>query len=329
MKKLLSVILTLTILSSLVAVSAFSTSAQSVDICEISKAIPDIELSASIEDKIASLKARTYKVSEEPQTPFTEIDGYVYGYIGDVDGDNDVTIFDATAIQMHIAQLETLMATLQLLADIDSDNDISIMDVTEIQFYAAQLSESERIHHVLYSPFENFDPMIDTFDDIVDCVLENGFYDDTEDCYSIGVLYEEENGNQVYATVDYYEQYGEINLHSTTYIAEVNECVLVNVTLDKGSKKFHFDTCYYGEGYVVYEAEGTSELKSLTPDGYEFNTKFDSFYSDYGVTSADIKDVTESIFILNLYAGDDIVCNYIVGSTLDLVYDLTKLYDFV
>ena len=329
MKKLLSALLTLAMLISLVAGSAFSTSAKSVDVANISKAIPDVDLSYSIEDKIASLKARTYKVSENPKAHYTDIDGYIYGYVGDVDGDDDVTIFDATAIQMHIAQLELIMPTQQLLADIDDDGEITIMDVTEIQLYAAQLSESQRIFHILYSPFDNFDPMLDTFDDIVNCVLENGFYDDTEDCYSLAVLYEEETGNQVYATVDYYEHYGELNFHSTTYIAELNECMLVNVTINKGSKKFHFDSCYYGEDYIIYEAEGTSELKNLTPESYEFDTKFDSFYSEYGVTSADIEDAMNQMFIINLYTGDELLVDYIVGSTIDLVYDVTKLYEFL
>lgn len=329
MKKLLSVILTISMLASLVAVSAFSTSAQSVDIADISKAIENIELSFSIEDKIASLKARTYKVSEEPQVPYTDIDGYAYGYIGDVDGDDDVTVFDATAVQLYIAQLEPLMATLQLLADIDGDGEITIMDATEIQLYAARLSDSQRIFHMLYSPFEDFDPMLDTFDDITKAVKENGFYDDTEGCYSIAALFEDEIGNQVYSTVDYYELYGDINFHSTTYDAQQDACMIVNVTVNRGSKKFNFHSFYYTEDYVFYEAEGTSELTNFTPDGYEFDTNFDSVYSEFGITSADLEDVMNSMFFVNLYTGDELLCEYIVGSTIDLVYDITKLYEFV
>ena len=83
-------------LMSLVAGSAFSTGAKSIDIAQINKAIPDAMLSYSIEDKIASLKVRTYEASEEPQAKYTDINGYIYGYVGDVDGDNDVTIFDAS-----------------------------------------------------------------------------------------------------------------------------------------------------------------------------------------------------------------------------------------
>lgn len=61
------------------------------------------------------------------------------GFIGDVDMDSDVTILDATAVQLYIAQLETLSQTQALLADTDNDKEISIIDVTLIQLFVAHI----------------------------------------------------------------------------------------------------------------------------------------------------------------------------------------------
>ena len=59
--------------------------------------------------------------------------------LGDVDGDGEVTILDATAVQMHIAKLKTLDAYQLLNADTDKDGEVSILDATQIQLYIAKL----------------------------------------------------------------------------------------------------------------------------------------------------------------------------------------------
>ncbi|MBQ8538739.1 MAG: dockerin type I repeat-containing protein [Ruminococcus sp.] len=59
--------------------------------------------------------------------------------LGDVDGDGEVTIMDATAIQLHIAQLETIPEYNLACADADGDGTITIIDATQIQLYIAQL----------------------------------------------------------------------------------------------------------------------------------------------------------------------------------------------
>ena len=53
------------------------------------------------------------------------------GYIGDVDGDGEVAILDATAIQRHLARLDTL--GIVLASDIDDNGSIEIIDATMIQ----------------------------------------------------------------------------------------------------------------------------------------------------------------------------------------------------
>lgn len=61
------------------------------------------------------------------------------GFIGDVDKDGDVSILDATAVQLHIAQLSVLSQTGVLLADTDKDGSVSILDATLIQLFVAHI----------------------------------------------------------------------------------------------------------------------------------------------------------------------------------------------
>ena len=61
------------------------------------------------------------------------------GKLGDVDGDGDITIMDATAVQLHIASLDVLNADELRRADTDGDGEISIMDATAIQLFVAKL----------------------------------------------------------------------------------------------------------------------------------------------------------------------------------------------
>jgi hypothetical protein len=59
--------------------------------------------------------------------------------LGDVDGDSNITIMDATAIQRHVAKNLTLTDEQLALGDTDKDGKISVMDATAIQRYVAKL----------------------------------------------------------------------------------------------------------------------------------------------------------------------------------------------
>lgn len=59
--------------------------------------------------------------------------------IGDTDSDGEVSIMDATAIQLHIAQISSLSTHQINNADTDGDGEVSIMDATEIQLFVAKL----------------------------------------------------------------------------------------------------------------------------------------------------------------------------------------------
>lgn len=61
------------------------------------------------------------------------------GKIGDVDGDNSVTVLDATEIQRHLAELVTIESNRLNVADVNQDEDVNIVDATVIQRKLAKL----------------------------------------------------------------------------------------------------------------------------------------------------------------------------------------------
>lgn len=64
--------------------------------------------------------------------------------LGDVDGDDEVTIIDATCIQRKLANIPTA-AFVEAAADADGDGELSIIDATVIQRHLAQLPAPEGI----------------------------------------------------------------------------------------------------------------------------------------------------------------------------------------
>ncbi|MBQ8000961.1 MAG: leucine-rich repeat protein [Ruminococcus sp.] len=72
---------------------------------------------------------------------------------GDADTDGVITIKDATAIQKHLAELETLSETGFILADflIHSGYDLSISNATYIQKYCAGLESMEKVGTPAYT----------------------------------------------------------------------------------------------------------------------------------------------------------------------------------
>lgn len=101
-----------------------------------------VEIEATDVTKGSAAEPTTKPVSPtQPTTaqPATEPSGNaVYG---DVNGDGDITVVDATLVQKHIVQFETLSADKQILADINEDNTISVVDATLIQKYIVQLKD--------------------------------------------------------------------------------------------------------------------------------------------------------------------------------------------
>lgn len=101
-----------------------------------------VEIEATDVTKGSAAEPTTKPVpSTQPTTaqPATEPSGNaVYG---DVNGDGDITVVDATLVQKHVVQLETLSADKQILADVNEDNTISVVDATLIQKYIVRLED--------------------------------------------------------------------------------------------------------------------------------------------------------------------------------------------
>lgn len=76
--------------------------------------------------------AHTY--AAEKHIPCVLLDGIT---LGNVNGDSYISIGDVTAIQRHIAELDTLEGISLLAADINSDGAIEIDDATALQMYIA------------------------------------------------------------------------------------------------------------------------------------------------------------------------------------------------
>ena len=58
--------------------------------------------------------------------------------IGDTNLDGIISISDVTAIQRHLAELETFTDKQLALADTDGDGEINIADATWLQMYLAE-----------------------------------------------------------------------------------------------------------------------------------------------------------------------------------------------
>lgn len=102
----------------------------------------------TMEEKLANANvvyrnenATQAEVNLATQELLDAIDGLerVKDLIGDVNGDSVVSIIDATLIQRHLVQLETIDEARRVYADTDKNGNISIIDATMIQLLIAQL----------------------------------------------------------------------------------------------------------------------------------------------------------------------------------------------
>ena len=76
--------------------------------------------------------------------PHVILEGKPSFILGDADDDGDVTIFDATTLQRHLAQLPVTEFN-EAAADADEDGDVTIFDATATQRYLAQLPTNPNI----------------------------------------------------------------------------------------------------------------------------------------------------------------------------------------
>ena len=59
--------------------------------------------------------------------------------LGDVDGDGNIAVMDATLIQRYLAQLDVLTDAQFAAADVNKDLEVNVMDATTIQRFVAKI----------------------------------------------------------------------------------------------------------------------------------------------------------------------------------------------
>ncbi len=73
---------------------------------------------------------------------FVNIEDVPKPTMGDVNGDGEISILDATELQKYVAELSALNDEQLAVADVNGDGQISVLDATEIQKYLAELTPS-------------------------------------------------------------------------------------------------------------------------------------------------------------------------------------------
>ncbi len=78
-----------------------------------------------------------YGKEEQPTEPA--------GILGDIDGDEEITIVDATLLQRLVADIENSYTVSDRIADVDGDGEVTIFDVTFIQRWLAGIASIDDI----------------------------------------------------------------------------------------------------------------------------------------------------------------------------------------
>lgn len=91
-----------------------------------------------------SFDTQITKAEYETTFHFAEESKYL---LGDADGDDSITILDATVIQRHLAEIPTAVY-IEAPADVDQDGTMTILDATCIQRWLAELKTCEGIGEV-------------------------------------------------------------------------------------------------------------------------------------------------------------------------------------
>ncbi len=72
--------------------------------------------------------------------------------LGDVDGDGEISITDATVIQRYTVGIKTPVAVTSSVADIDGDHAVTVMDASHLQRWMVNVSDSYPIAKPVYEP---------------------------------------------------------------------------------------------------------------------------------------------------------------------------------
>lgn len=83
--------------------------------------------------------------TEAPTNPPTEAPTEPPRLLGDIDGDEDVTIVDVTLLQRKLAGIKIPCEFIEKVADADEDGEISVVDVTYIQRWLSNIPSNDNI----------------------------------------------------------------------------------------------------------------------------------------------------------------------------------------
>ncbi len=285
MKKLLSLVLALV---TLLSVATFTTGAATADVADT---------------------AANYLVSSKPFENITVANSKVYGFIGDTDQNKDISILDATQIQLSIAKLATLNSTATLLADTDRDNDISIIDVTNIQLYVAKVATSVKIGHTLY---EITTSSTNVADQVIAFLKAHTVYDSQYQWYRYS--WHSEDYSE-YVSISYRPDDGTISISSDN---EDNLSVFITVKLEKDEYSFNyfsadkFDSNYNTIFSVFGEIKQVkSSDRKVTLTDYMFDTESD-------LTFADVEKEVQTLINYAIPKAESLMKGYVTGNLYTL-----------
>lgn len=113
--------------------SAFSVSQYLIDSTKIS------EYSNTCDTLYFEITADKDEIAVADNSDFVYIRFITETLLGDIDGDGDITIIDATKLQQHLANKNLLPESALSVADTDKDGSLAIMDATLIQRFVAKI----------------------------------------------------------------------------------------------------------------------------------------------------------------------------------------------
>ena len=232
MKKLLSLVLALITILSVATVMA---GAADADLAETSA---------------------TYYVSSKP---FENVaNANIIGYLGDLDADKEISILDATQVQLSLASLVNLDSTQKLLADTDQDGGTSIMDTTAIQCYIARIATDAKVACTLYT--KNAAPSADIFEQVKAYTKANGYYYESSNWYCVY-----NSGTDIDTGLVYMIDQNEIAVSINTYSGTTSISLFFIIPIDKVDEYSYnsFSATKMVGSNIIYDAFGKADqLKS-------------------------------------------------------------------
>lgn len=178
---------------------------------------------------------------------------------GDADGDNEVSIIDATLIQQHLAKITTVKTENLILADTDGDKELSVMDATLIQQYVASIINK--------FPAQEREDVITKVDTIVDFYFSNNRPWAT--CYAY--IYNQETGDNMVAWPGIELTDGTTNSYGETVYKFTADTSKYNRVIFSNGKAQTTDTplTVANSGYFINATKNNKFVAGLYPYGQE------------------------------------------------------------